>query len=674
MRVRGGFGHSAGIAAWARARRAGFKATAYVAALTMAATPVFAAPLTLTGDYISVGLSDWGTFGQNGNAPVGIQYDSTGAGAFDNNFDYLTPGTPFDGFSVTFDAATVSNNNNLGSGQQINGVLTDESGNGADNRAVWIGTYSPGGLDTFTVTRDFSFNNDERRVTIVTTIKAERDLTGVLFSHQNDPDAAGESATNNQLGVGSIAPSDLAYSQAPISQYILALYSTDPIAHHAAITSSPWSQVPADYLAGTNAGNGDNAIGMGFDLGDMLTGDELTFTYYLLFGNNLTDLTGILGGGGLAPKGFTPNQAGVGGGLDSLGSGNPVYDAVANLPTDNAVREAMDALSGETHSSAGTVMIDASRYVRVAANDRVRQGFANTSSQASMALNYAPEQNVVKSRALGVSFWGQAFGSWGYTATGGAGSRVDHSLGGFVLGGDVPVGDVWRIGLAGGYTSTSLTAKARSSSASIDNYTATLYGGAQFGAVGLRFGGTYGLHEVDATRDVVFPGFSNRLTSDYQARSAQLFGEVGYAKEFGVVALEPFAGLSYVRLDTDGFTERGGAAALTSFDSQDSTTYSTLGLRSAIGIALSDNRIVNARLTLGWRHAFGDVSPDTRFAFAGGQAFTVAGAPIDRDALVVDLGLDMDVAENANIGLSYSGQMSGNAQDHGVRANFIIAF
>lgn len=641
---------------------------ASLGAMIMANTAL-AAPIILNNRFINLSVNDWGTFGQGNGTPPGLQYDSSGTNTFPQP-DYLTPGIPFDGFSVTFDGSTVSNNNNAGNGRTLGGAVVDESGNGADHRAVYTTTYNDG-TDAFTMTRDFSFNANDRRVTIVTTIKAERDLTGVLFSHQSDPDANGESATNNVRGVGSLLPADTVYSQAPISGFIMAYHSTDPIAHNSGITS-PWSSDPAAYLAGTDAGNGDNAIGLGFNLGDMLTGDELSFTYYLLFGNNLSDLTGILGGGGLVPLAVSPNQHGVAQALDGVGSGR-VYDAVTALD-DEGARDALDQLSGETHSTASTVMIDANRYVRVAANDRVRQGFANTSSQASMALNYAAEQTVMKPAAYGISFWGQGFGSWGYTATGGQGSRVDHSVGGFVLGADTPLGNVWRVGIAGGYTATSLDAKARRSSASVDNYTATLYSGAQFGPIGLRLGAAYGIHEVDAERDVVFPGFRESLSSDYRARSAQVFGEVGYAHEFGVVAVEPFAALSYVRLDTDGFTETGGASALTALSNQVSTAYSTLGARTAIGIAFSEQRIVNTRLTLGWRHAFGDVEPETRFTFASGAVFTTAGAPIDRNALLVDIGFDMDVAANANIGIGYTGQMSNNAQDHGVRANFTLAF
>src|SRR5262249_10636467 len=62
--------------------------------------------------------------------------------------------------------------------------------------------------------------------------------------------------------------------------------------------------------------------------------------------------------------------------------------------------------------------------------------------------------------------------------------------------------------------------------------------------------------------------------------TAQVFGEVGYGFTFGRVALEPFAGLAWVSVNTDGFTEAGGAAALTGFGDSFDTGYSKLGLRA----------------------------------------------------------------------------------------------
>ncbi|MES2032160.1 MAG: autotransporter domain-containing protein [Pseudomonadota bacterium] len=59
---------------------------------------------------------------------------------------------------------------------------------------------------------------------------------------------------------------------------------------------------------------------------------------------------------------------------------------------------------------------------------------------------------------------------------------------------------------------------------------------------------------------------------------------------------------------------------------------------------------------LGWRHAFGDVTPTSIMTFAGGSPFTVAGVPIAANAAVADLGFDINVTPNATLGVTYGGQ------------------
>nr|WP_246252799.1 autotransporter domain-containing protein [Mesorhizobium camelthorni] len=77
---------------------------------------------------------------------------------------------------------------------------------------------------------------------------------------------------------------------------------------------------------------------------------------------------------------------------------------------------------------------------------------------------------------------------------------------------------------------------------------------------------------------------------------------------------------------------------------------------------------------VGWRHAFGDVTPLSSFAFAGSDPFTIAGTPIAEDALVLEAGVDFGLTEKASLGVSYFGQIGDGAQDHGFRADLTVKF
>ena len=260
----------------------------------------------LTGDYIKIGLNDKGTLGVNASTSPGVLYDGTGTGTFNPAYDYLTPGTPFEGFTVSGTAGAAftatNNNSNLGAAA-ISGVLTSHNGvahDGVtnDNRAVWTGTY--GGL--FNITHDYGFNDNGQQLNIGTTIEALTDLTDLTFARFTDPDAvaaAGDSsATNNFRGATGVPESDLVYAEALASKYVIGLYTNDTTTHNSAVTS--WTPATAPYLAGTNVGNGDNTIGLGFNIGALLNGSKITLVYRYIFGTDIAAAVQASSGGGAA--------------------------------------------------------------------------------------------------------------------------------------------------------------------------------------------------------------------------------------------------------------------------------------------------------------------------------------------------------------------------------------
>ncbi|MXQ12251.1 autotransporter outer membrane beta-barrel domain-containing protein [Microvirga makkahensis] len=374
----------------------------------------------------------------------------------------------------------------------------------------------------------------------------------------------------------------------------------------------------------------------------------------------------------------TRNQVAAAGAAESLGFGNPVYDAVVQLDESTA-RTAFDQLSGEIHASTAGALFEESRLVRHAVLDRLVQGTRTVSVAAAYAADLPVEQApslipVPATLAPQFGFWGQGFGSWGEAERTANTGKAERSMGGFLLGLDGGVGDTWRVGLAGGYSSSTVDLDARRSSASIDSYHAAIYGGTNFGNFALRLGGAYAWHDLDTTRTVSFPGFSDVLRADYRARTGQVFGELGYTLNLAAVSLEPFAGLAYINIDSDRFREQGGAASLTGPGASQDVTYSTLGLRFASTLATWETTALTARGMIGWRHAFGDVDPTAQLAFGAGSPFTVAGAPIAENSLVIETEIGINIGTSMTMGVSYDGQLAEDVQDHAVKGNFTVRF
>lgn len=376
---------------------------------------------------------------------------------------------------------------------------------------------------------------------------------------------------------------------------------------------------------------------------------------------------------GFGDVGQTRNQIAAGGAVDSLGSGNPIWAGVVQLDIPTA-RRAFDQLSGEIHASGKSALIEDSHFVRDAAADRIRSAFGAVAASSAPVMAYG-QGGPVPSRATAERplVWGQGFGAWGHINGDGNAARLQHATGGLLMGLDAPVFDTWRLGFLAGYSRTSFSARDRASSGASDNYHLGIYGGTQWGDLGLRAGLVQTWHDIDISRAVSFPGFGDSLRSRYGARTFQAFGDLGYRFDTTAGAFEPFASLAFVSLVADGFTERGGAGALRSDGQTASATFATLGLRASTTLDLGGIRST-ARGSLGWRHVFGDTTPLSAQGFATGDAFTIAGVPIARDAVVVETGLDMAISRAAALGVAYNGQFASSTRQHAFKANLIVRF
>lgn len=359
----------------------------------------------------------------------------------------------------------------------------------------------------------------------------------------------------------------------------------------------------------------------------------------------------------------TANQAAVAHALDrmDLAAGSGVAEAVARLPADRErIRAAFDQLSGELHGSIQSALLEDSRYLREAANARL------------LALSDSADA-VMAAADEGATLWGSGFGGWSRVDGDGNAAGRAQATRGFLFGIDRPVAGTARLGLLAGYSRGSITVADRDSRATSDNYHLGLYGGASRGNLRARGGLAYTWHDLDTRRSVALPGLSNTLKSGYRAGSMQAFGELGYRVDLAPVALEPYVSLAHIRLATEGYAERGGAAALRAGRQRADLSYATLGLRAVTGLELG---AVDAQLRgmLGWRRAFGDTTPLSRQGYSVGEVFSVAGAAIVRDAAVIEVGLDALLSRSATLGLAYGGQFASGARQHGVKAELAWRF
>jgi subtilase-type serine protease len=174
----------------------------------------------------------------------------------------------------------------------------------------------------------------------------------------------------------------------------------------------------------------------------------------------------------------------------------------------------------------------------------------------------------------------------------------------------------------------------------------------------------------------VFPGFFDRAFANYDGGTGQIFGELGYGFALANIAVEPFAGGAFVRVHTDGAAERALLAGLNVGGTSFEVGYSTLGVRAASLVPLDNGMVLIPRGSLAWQHAFDNVTPASvvAFQFAPGSPFAIAGVPIARDSLLAEAGLDVALNNHATVGVSYTGQIASNVQDHAAKGRFSWRF
>ena len=286
----------------------------------MLSTSALAQNAVLQNEYIRAGVNQTtGTFGSGGNTSPGLLYDSTGSGTFNTSYDYLTPGSPFDGFSLKINGINYRNNN-AGNFAQITGGWTPgttTSASGAD----WTGSVTHGG-PSWTVRNQYSLPAGQQYIDITSTITAGAAAGTVWFGRYIDPDAraaAGDSSsTDNVLGYGAIPVRNVAFSEALSSRYALGIYSAN---------SNVWSGISAwtseadGYQIskyGALFGRGDDTIGLSWKFEGVNAGDTLTASYAYIFGPSAFGAasSAVAGGAG----GGTPGTAPGGGTLVDVGS------------------------------------------------------------------------------------------------------------------------------------------------------------------------------------------------------------------------------------------------------------------------------------------------------------------------------------------------------------------
>ncbi|ETK17052.1 serine protease B [Pseudomonas sp. FH4] len=357
----------------------------------------------------------------------------------------------------------------------------------------------------------------------------------------------------------------------------------------------------------------------------------------------------------------TDNQRAVAAAAEQLGTGNGVYESLLLAPSASSAQGAFQQLSGEIYPALETALVNDNRYLREAVGERLQQGEMGTSPQ------------TIDTRG---NVWVKALGAWGKTDSSSDTAGYTTSIGGLLAGVDGALDEDTRLGLVAGYSDTSLNmGDGTHSRASVDSYHFGAYAGHEIGAWRLSGGATYSWHRADVKRELQYGEVAGKQKAKVDARSTQVFTEAAYRLNLQPLALEPFANLAYVHLDSDGFSEKGDAAALKGGDDTRDLVLSTLGVRALKTFNLTDHQALDVSGTLGWQHNLSSTDSERHLAFAsGGTSFAVESSPMVRDAALVGARASLALSKEARLNFDYNGLLASKEKIHGVGLSLDWAF
>ena len=538
----------------------------------------------LENSYIRAGVNGTaGTLGSGGNTSPGLLYDSTGTGTFNTGYDYLTPGSPFDGFAVKVDGTNYTNNNGGGLGITGDGIgLTNGT-----NTLSWTG----GVAGVFDITNIYSLGTTSQYVDITTRITANTAMGTLSFGRFIDPDAraaAGDSsATDNVLGYGVIPDSNVAFSEALVSRYALGLYSTDSNVD-AGITT--WTRDADSYTSNTadasggNTNTGDNTIGLSWVWSGVSLGDILTASYAYIFGPSAFDAASnaIAGGaGGGADISSWGTLVDVGSATSAAGSSTPVITTATIIDTTRPVLTAgithhtatetttVQTIARETTTTTTTPMrtatyTDGVETSSVVATSTIASAITDPGSFVGRTDQIANAQTMQNISTRGLSFDGATIIN---------DNASNGNTRGFAVGGNKELDNGVTVGAGLGRLTNNTTST--DGSASAEGIVLNLHVDKKVERGTVSVGLTHGMMDLTTTRTI--GDFANAGTT------AGTNTSVGIRFVADGEKVRPVVGYTRGVRSVDGYTETGSIQSIrTVAESTDYYGYATIGAQATL--------------------------------------------------------------------------------------------
>lgn len=303
------------------------------------------------------------------------------------------------------------------------------------------------------------------------------------------------------------------------------------------------------------------------------------------------------------------------------------------------------------------------------------------SAQNASAVNALSVARAVKDQAIGIGegrkvemkngtarIWATGIGSW-MDVDYGTSADVDTYAG--MIGAEVDITDSTKIGAFFGYGTTDFDAS--EGKIESDDIHFGLYGETAFDVATLTYGLIHTNQDRDISHSMTVAGQVGGSNDNGNATITQVFAEAAYTGfNTQSYAVEPYAGLTYMMIETDEVSENVGGMSFNTKMDDANLAVTTLGVRGAIPFT-AGSVAMQAKADVAWNHFFGDTEAEAKFQVADAGWANIKGEEL-KDMATVGVGIEAQLNKSTTLGFSYTGAFDGDITSHGVGANLRINF
>lgn len=413
--------------------------------------------------------------------------------------------------------------------------------------------------------------------------------------------------------------------------------------------------------------------------GQFISTDYAFFSENLNYQPTFLDVTLTSTGQSFSPFARTPNQLAVAEYLDAQvptasGDFQTVLDTL-NTALAGEIPPLLDAIGGESLTAFATARQILGERTARALHRRARdlawgEGRAFYLSQAEAPdVAAGAEADPTPRDPVRAGAWLDGLGLFGELEGNTGEADVDTLLYGGTLGADAWIAERVVIGLAAGYARSDVDLDHREADVFGDTVQGALYAGFIDPRGYVSAYGRYAYTFQDSSRAIESSALLRHAHADWNAQDYGAGGEAGVTLvSLGGFALQPIAGIDWLRLTEESYTESGAGSLGLTVDPEtlDSTT-ARFGGRVFGRFDMDGTGTLVPELRAFYQHLYGDRERVLEARLSGAPGLTsigVRGPKLPRENWILGVGWGVMVSEHLTVSFDYDAVLGSDRVEH----------